>query len=143
MKVHRNENIAIMSCSLILQNQTLQSVKIRPSKCFLHQEHLARLSETFVLYKTMEKEKKKEAGTCEALELIICINKDLFSLLRYEKGQNTGFSTQRASHKQSKICRISHFFFLSYGFKYSMEIQTLSQHSPKPKSLQGVTCRFF
>lgn len=42
--------------------QKIQSVKIQPSKCFLHQEYLAQLSQTihFVL-KKMKKGKKKAA----------------------------------------------------------------------------------
>lgn len=74
----------------------------------------------------MKKEKKKAAITCEAagaLEYIVCKNKDVFSLLRYGKGLNTGFSTQRASNKQSKNCRIDEFIFLPLGFKDSWKFK--------------------
>lgn len=89
----------------------------------------------------MKKVKKKKAPvTCEAagaLEHIVCKNKDVFSLLRYGKSLNTGLSTQRTSTKQSKHCRIYTFIFLPLGFKDSMKIQTLSQHSPLSSVTSG------
>lgn len=52
-------------------------------------------------------------------------NKDVFPLLGYGEGLDTGFFTQRTSNKQSKIS-----FFLSEGFKDSIKIQTFPQQSP-------------